>query len=260
MWNQFDDRRRSRQEESWTDVMQVCENGHLITRYGHSQPNSLRKRCAQCGAATITDCPQCNAPIPGHEHMPGMLYVDSDPPPSYCDNCGAAFPWTKESEEGHKMLQEAMATKRIFVVHGHDEEMKQATARTLSTLGLEPIILHEQANEGKTLIEKFEKHADAGFAVVLLSPDDMAYAKDSGPKTAKPRARQNVILELGYFAAKLGRARVFPLYRERSNIELPSDIAGVIYTPYDRAGGGWRFNLAKELKACGYDIDANRLM
>ena len=153
----------------------------------------------------------------------------------------------------------AITTKKIFIVHGHDEEMKQAAARTLSSIGLEPIILHEQANEGKTVIEKFEKHADVGFAVVLLSPDDFAYRKDAGPRSARPRARQNVILELGYFVAKLGRAKVVPLYRDGSDIELPSDIAGVIYTPYDRAGT-WKHQLVKELKAAGYDVDANKLV
>ncbi len=157
-------------------------------------------------------------------------------------------------------LVDATKTNKVFIVHGHDEEMKLAADKALKSLQLTPIILHEQANEGKTVIEKFEKHAEVGFAVVLLSPDDWAHAKDANPKTAKYRARQNVILELGYFVAKLGRGRVFPLYRTDVDFETPSDIAGVVYNKYDGASGKWRFDLVKELNACGYKVDANRLV
>ena len=190
--------------------------------------------------------------------------MDESPPPSYCRGCGESFPWmTLKSEityttKVQSMHEEATKTKKVFIVHGHDEEMKQTTARVLSKLGLEPIILHEQPNEGKTLIEKFEKHADVGYAVVLLSPDDMAYMKSKSSKNARPRARQNVILELGYFVGKLGRARVFPLYRKGSDLELPSDFAGIVYNEYE-PNGSWQFDMVKELKACGYDVDANLL-
>ena len=91
--------------------------------------------------------------------------------------------------------------------------MKQAVARTVERLGLEAVILHEKSNRGQTLIEKIERYFDVGFAVVLLSPDDTGYANAEGPKSARPRARQNVILELGYFAGKLGRENVVALHR-----------------------------------------------
>ena len=149
-------------------------------------------------------------------------------------------------------------TNNVFVVHGHDEEMKQAVARTLSRLGLQPIILHEQPNQGKTLIEKFERSADVQFAVILLSPDDMGYVKTASSESAQARPRQNVILELGYFVGKLTRERVFALKRE-GDLELPNDIAGLVYTPYD-AAGHWRFELVRELKAAGYTVDANSLI
>jgi len=149
-------------------------------------------------------------------------------------------------------------TNNVFVVHGHDEEMKQAGARTLSRLGLQPIILHEQPNQGKTLIEKFERSADVQFAVILLSPDDMGYVKTASSESAQARPRQNVILELGYFVGKLTRERVFALKRE-GDLELPNDIAGLVYTPYD-AAGHWRFELVRELKAAGHTVDANSLI
>ena len=156
--------------------------------------------------------------------------------------------------------QGGVLSKQIFVVHGHDNEMKQAVARTLEKLDLEPIILHEQADQGKTIIEKFLANADkSSFAVVLLSPDDMAYPSSESAEEARPRARQNVILEMGFFIGKLGRDRVVMLYREDDDFEFPSDISGVIYKPYDGDSGNWRAELVKELKACGYAVDANKL-
>jgi predicted nucleotide-binding protein len=150
-------------------------------------------------------------------------------------------------------------SRKIFIVHGHDEEMKQAFARTLEKLQLEPVILHEQPNQGRTIIEKFINYSDVSFAVVLLSPDDMAYPKDSSPKDAKPRARQNVVFELGFFIGKLGRERVFVLYREVENFGMPSDYSGVLYIAYDNSKR-WEIELVKELKACGYNVDANKLV
>jgi predicted nucleotide-binding protein len=150
-------------------------------------------------------------------------------------------------------------SNRVFIVHGRDETMKEAVARVISDLGLKPVILHEQTNQGRTVIEKFEANAsDVGYAVVLLSPDDMAYSRSQKPEQARPRARQNVVLELGYFIAKLGREKVTTLYRGIEGLELPSDIAGVVYTQFDDAGH-WRYRLADELRAAGYTIDKNKL-
>jgi predicted nucleotide-binding protein len=141
---------------------------------------------------------------------------------------------------------------KVFIVHGHEEAPREAVARFLERIGLDPIILHEQANQGKTVIEKFEAHADVGFAIVLLTPDDIG-----GPAGGQqqPRARQNVILELGYFIGRLSRARVCAL--KAGDLELPSDILGIVWTPFDP---GWKQALANELQAAGYDIDWNKVM
>lgn len=138
----------------------------------------------------------------------------------------------------------------VFVVHGHDDTLKLEVARFIELLHLKAIILAEQANQGRTIIEKFEAHAEAvDFAVVLLTPDDTG-----GPKggEAKPRARQNVILELGYFIGRLGRKGVCALYK--SGVELPSDILGVVYVAAD---ADWRLKLAKEMKVAGLPVDLN---
>ncbi|MBC6419234.1 MAG: nucleotide-binding protein [Prochloron sp. SP5CPC1] len=151
-------------------------------------------------------------------------------------------------------------TNEIFIVHGHDEEMKQTVARTLEALKLQPIILHEQSNQGATIIEKFEKNANVQFAIILLSPDDMAYKKTESSEKAKPRARQNVIFEFGYFIGKLSRAQVFVLKQDdkKDKLELPTDILGITYTPYD-SGDSWKLKLVQALKATGYSVDANNL-
>jgi predicted nucleotide-binding protein len=142
----------------------------------------------------------------------------------------------------------------VFVVHGHDEAAKEAAARFVEKLGLHAIILHEQTNEGRTVIEKFERHADVRFAVVLLTPDDVgtsACGRDNG----RPRARQNVLFELGYFVGRLGRQKVCMLVK--GDIEIPSDYGGVLYVRMDKEGM-WRVLLAREIKGAGLDIDLNQ--
>jgi predicted nucleotide-binding protein len=144
--------------------------------------------------------------------------------------------------------------RKIFIVHGHDNAPREAVARFLDRCGFISVILHEQANQGNTIIEKFEAHSDVGFAVVLLTPDDVGGPK-SGPTS--PRARQNVILELGYFIGRLGRSKVCAM--KVGELELPSDIFGVVWTPFD-GNEGWKASLARELQASGYPVDWNKVM
>jgi len=147
-------------------------------------------------------------------------------------------------------------TRRFFIVHGHDDAIKEAVARFLVALDLKPIILHEQASQGRTIIEKFEEHAEVDFAVVILTPDDFGYAAGS-PSEARPRARQNVIFELGYFVGRLGRSRVCALHK--GNVEILSDYKGVIYISMDDPQG-WQLLLAREIKAAGIDVDLNNIL
>ena len=148
------------------------------------------------------------------------------------------------------------AGRRVFLVHGKDEELKQTVARFLEKLKLDPIILHEQANQGRTLIEKFEAHSDVGFAVVLLTPDDVGHPVGD-PAKAAPRARQNVVFELGYFFGRIGRGKVCAMYR--AGVEMPTDVHGVAYVPVDDLQA-WMTLLAREIKAAGVDIDLNLLV
>lgn len=150
---------------------------------------------------------------------------------------------------------EDISGNSVFIVHGHDDQSKTETARFIESMGLTATILHEQISGSHTIIEKFERYASkAVFAVILLTPDDVGYAKDS-PNNAKFRARQNVIFELGYFCSLLSRENVCVLYKE--GVEILNDFAGVVYTPMDNAGA-WKLALARELKAAGLSIDLNK--
>ena len=128
--------------------------------------------------------------------------------------------------------------------------------RTLERLDLAPIVLQEQSSEGRTIIEKFEDHAgDVGFAIVLCTPDDEGRLR--GEQDIKPRPRQNVVFEWGFFTGQIGRGRVVALVKD--DVEIPSDYSGVIYIPLDEQGG-WKMRLVKELSSAGFQVDANRLL
>jgi predicted nucleotide-binding protein len=158
-----------------------------------------------------------------------------------------------EPEHVSNTSKELPSNNKIFIVHGQDEQVKEMMARFVERLGLEAVILHEQANEGKTIIEKLEKHTDVGYSIVLLTPDDVG-ASITDKENLKPRARQNVLLELGYMAAKLGRDHVCAL--KKGDVEIPSDLLGVVYIDLD-PDGAWRLKVGKELKVAGLSVDLN---
>jgi phosphatidylserine/phosphatidylglycerophosphate/cardiolipin synthase-like enzyme len=145
--------------------------------------------------------------------------------------------------------------RNVFLVHGHDHPARDAVAAFVRRLGLEVTILEDESGGGRTIIEQFEKHADVGFALVLLTGDDVGAARSS-PTKLRPRARQNVILELGYFYGRLGRERVRALVK--GDVDYPSDIGGVLYTKLDDAGA-WQLSLAREMRDAQMAVDLNKL-
>ena len=151
---------------------------------------------------------------------------------------------------------QAKMGKEVFIVHGHDEAAKISMARILEKLDFKPIILHEQANEGRTVIEKIEKYTDVAFAVILYTECDLGKDKDKPDEELQYRARQNVVFEHGYLIGKLGRQRVCALVKGR--VEKPGDIDGVVYVSMDDRS--WAFDLAKEMKAAGLPVDTNKLL
>lgn len=158
---------------------------------------------------------------------------------------------TKEISKSRKSSKD-----KVFIIHGHDEGTKEKVARFLEGIDLKPIILHEKPDEGQTIIEKFEKHSlDVGFAIALLTPDDVGNSR-LNKENLNYRARQNVILELGFFMGKLGRKRVCALLGK--DVEIPSDYSGVLYISLEEET--WKFKLAKELKNVGFKIDMNMVL
>ena len=146
-------------------------------------------------------------------------------------------------------------SKDVFIVHGHDDPAKMEVAHLIERAGLNAVILHEKPNAGRTIIEKFEKHGgSAGFAVVLLTPDDVG-----GPSRGdlRPRARQNVIGEMFWFAGKLGRGRICAL--KKGDLEIPTDFAGIVYTDMDDRGT-WKAKLLRELETAGYEVDWSKAL
>ena len=148
-----------------------------------------------------------------------------------------------------------MDKSKVFIVHGHDNAAKQAVARFVEKIGFEAIILHEQASSGKTIIEKIEANSNVGFAIVLYTPCDLGRSKEEEDQL-KPRARQNVIFEHGYLIGKIGRKNVSALVK--GDVETPNDISGVVYIKMDEADS-WKYAVGKEMKACGYDVDLNKI-
>lgn len=162
------------------------------------------------------------------------------------------LPLIPEQHSVDSSEQVATTGNEVFIVHGHDHGAKETIAREVEKLGLKSVILHEQPNRGRTIIEKLEELAkSASFAIVLLTPDDLGALKDRIDNTPNPRARQNVVFELGYFIGKLGRKRVCPIYK--GEIESPSDIDGIVYVHMDE-GGAWRQDLTQEMESAGLPI------
>jgi predicted nucleotide-binding protein len=147
--------------------------------------------------------------------------------------------------------------RRVFLVHGHGHLVNHSMEQFLLEHQMKTIVLNQEPGKGRTIIERFEQSADVGFAVVVLTPDDMGADRTSATLgRLLPRARQNVILELGYFIARLGRNRVCAL--KSGDVELPSDVIGVSYVDFDETGT-WRSRVTRELAAAGYTVDLSKM-
>ena len=146
---------------------------------------------------------------------------------------------------------QSISFSKIFIVHGHDGELKESIARIIERQDIEAIILSEQANRGRTIIEKIEDNSDVSSAICLFTADDIG--KEKTETEEKLRARQNVVFETGYFIGKLGRGNIVIL--ADNDVEIPSDLFGVVYTNTSN----WKVELLKELAAIGYVIDFSKL-
>lgn len=157
----------------------------------------------------------------------------------------------------HDNKQETIKDRKsVFIVHGHDEVAKIKTARFIQTIGLNPIILHEQANSGNTIIEKIEENSNVGFGLILYTACDIG-TNSNEPNNLKNRARQNVVFEHGFLIGKIGRKNVCALVK--GEIEIPNDISGIVYVNMDD-DDAWFLKIAKELVNAGYNIKLGNLL
>lgn len=134
---------------------------------------------------------------------------------------------------------------KVFLVHGHDKSARNAVEAYLRRMGLQPIVLSDVPSASRTIIEKLEAFDDVDYAVIILTPDDHGGSQKT-PETLQPRARQNVVLELGYFIGRLGRPYVAALLV--GDIEVPSDVRGVAYIPFNESSDEWQTLLLRELR------------
>jgi predicted nucleotide-binding protein len=166
-------------------------------------------------------------------------------------------PWLKSTET---ILKKAKAASRkVFVVYGHDDKARTELEAMLRRWDLEPLILDQLPTAGQTIIEKLESvRQEANFAVILATPDDEGH-RAGHPDEMAFRARQNVVLELGMMLALLGRPRVAILLKSQTNMERPSDIQGLIYIPFKESVKEAALTLAKEFDSQGIRIDLGRV-
>lgn len=257
-------------KEEALDALERCyQSGKTLNRNDYGQINSWKK--------TVTDkldeCFESN-------DISKRFSKDLDLRASTLSRAGSASSFTERIPRALKYLRllskgledptvpdvavteakrvECPSNRRVFVVHGHDDSTRLKVEAVLNSLDLEPVVINSKANSGLTIIEKIEKHSDVGFAVVLFTPDDLgASIEDHESGKYEKRPRQNVVLELGYFWGQLGRERVCML--NSIGEDLSSDLRGLGYTTLDLSNA-WKFELVKELKAAGYDVDANKLL
>lgn len=234
--------------------VRTCAN--LSTFWGFIQPNfkTYRERRAFISEQLA---PLVDHFDPSRVSAPDISPVDTPPHAGFWQH---KMPAPPVAPERNATMQAPIAPtiarnkRKVFIVHGRDNEAKQEVARFVTQLGLEPIILHEQASSGMTIIEKIERYAnDADFALVLYTPCDKGRGATDGHMDPRFRARQNVVFEHGYLMAKLGRENVCAL--RKGDVETPNDISGVVYVELN-AFGAWKIEVAKELKACGYTLPA----
>lgn len=148
--------------------------------------------------------------------------------------------------------------KKVFLVHGHDTTAREQLELVLHKLGLDPFVLANTGGGGLTIIEALESEIgpsanQARFGIVLMTPDDMGYAKSEGAENAQARARQNVVLEMGMLISVIGRGNVAVL--RKGYIEAPSDAQGILYIPFNEHVKETVPKLADRLRAAGFVLN-----
>jgi predicted nucleotide-binding protein len=160
-----------------------------------------------------------------------------------------------------KPVVPAKPKRQIFIVHGHDTDARDQLELALRRLGLEPFVLMNTSGGGKTIIEALEgkigRDYSSDFGIVLMTPDDVGYAKRDGPERAEPRARENVILETGMLLSSLTRERIAIVVK--GHVEIPSDLQGIIHYHYNDHVKEIVMKLCQRLKETGFDLESGQI-
>lgn len=150
---------------------------------------------------------------------------------------------------------------KIFIVHGHDSTSKEQLELILHKLGLQHFVLANSGGGGLTIIEALEKEigpdGNSKFGIVLLTPDDFGYSKLEGAEKAQPRARQNVVLEMGMLISAVGRRNTVIL--KKGHLEVPSDASGILYLGFNEHVKETVPRLVDRLKSSGFEINPDRI-
>jgi len=152
-------------------------------------------------------------------------------------------------------------SKQVFIVHGHDDTSREQLELVLHKLGLDPYVLANTGGHGLTIIEALEakigKNASTSFGIVLMTPDDMGYALSKGQDSVQPRARQNVVLEMGMLISSIGRRNMAILVK--GHLEKPSDADGILYIPFNNHVKEAVPRLANRLKESGFILSPDKI-
>jgi predicted nucleotide-binding protein len=175
--------------------------------------------------------------------------------------CTEQFIASNQNIEPNQPKEAAASSRRqrVLVVSGRDYVMNQAVVAALGKLFLVPVVLAEEPSHGRKILGNFTGYIDIKFAVVLLSPDDCVYPKDDKTTKSKLKPRQDTVFLLGYLLGKLGAEKVLALFREDKNFEFPNDFEGIKFVAFDDRGS-WKIALVRELIACGYSVEGERIL
>jgi predicted nucleotide-binding protein len=159
---------------------------------------------------------------------------------------------TTPAEDGVGAM--TITPKQVFIVHGHDDTAREQLELVLHKLGLDPYVLANTGGHGLTIIEALEskigKNSATSFGIVLMTPDDMGYALSKGQDSTQPRARQNVVLEMGMLISSIGRKNMAILVK--GHLEKPSDADGILYISFNNHVKETVPRLANRLKESGF--------
>jgi predicted nucleotide-binding protein len=152
--------------------------------------------------------------------------------------------------------------KQVFIVHGHDDVSREQLELVLHKLGLDPFVLANTGGQGLTIIEALESKIgknskETSFGIVLMTPDDMGYANNTGADAIQPRARQNVVLEMGMLISSVGRKNMAILVK--GHLEKPSDADGILYLGFNNHVKETVPKLANRLKESGFVLNPDKV-